>query len=165
MTFLQITQLINNKIRNAILPITKIEHADVEQAIVNEIYANEFIETPITGVVFDKLQAAADGLYYEIKIKKVGKTVFLNGYLKNTSNQIKNNYHLNIINNDFKPIDETVNDISAKTFANQTVLGYVFGLNYILLGSPHRLEVFKVNGTPFFEDEIVRVFGFYTTEN
>ena len=76
MTFLQITQLINNKIRNAILPITKIEHADVEQAIVNELYQSSKQDNDLINEIFEPDENIEYGFVY----KKIGKTVFYSGF-------------------------------------------------------------------------------------
>ena len=165
MTLAQITQFINDKIRNKIPKVVKIELADVQQAIVNEIYADEIIETQSVGIVFDKAKALADDLIYEINIKKVGKTVFLNGYIVCISNVINQRYTLNIINNDFKPVALKINDLSSKVFSNETVLGYAVGLNYETNGNEPQIIVFKINGLPFNGGQFARVFGFYTTQN
>ena len=162
MTFTQITQFINDKIRNKTPKVVKIELADVQQAIVNEIYAQEFLETETNGFIFDKAEAILNNLSYKIKIKKTGKNVFLSGYIY-TLNALSD-LHLNIIKEEFKPTYLQINDLSAKIFSNNTVLAYATGTDADL-GYIPQIKTFIINGLPFNENQVVRIFGFYTTEN
>ncbi len=82
MGFLQtITNLVNGNIRNNPNEIDKSEHSDVEQALANEICKTTTYDNNSIGAIIDELHAASQGVTYNINFKKIGKTVFLNGYV------------------------------------------------------------------------------------
>ena len=73
MSLIALTTLINNNIRNKIPKVIKTEHADVEQAIVNELFPS--VDT-YTGV-------NADNVFYKFDFAKIGNIVFLNIAIRN----------------------------------------------------------------------------------
>ena len=83
MGFLQtITNLVNGNIRNNPNEIDKSEHSDVEQALANEICKTTTYDNNSIGAIIDEIYAESQGVTYIINFKKIGKTVFLNGYVK-----------------------------------------------------------------------------------
>lgn len=90
MNLAQITQFINDKIRNKIPKVVKIELADVQQAIVNEIFTGIVIEDNTVSIPFENIINLSDAFLKEINFniifKKIGTIVFYQGYLKQSSN-------------------------------------------------------------------------------
>ena len=175
MTLAQITQFINDKIRNKIPKVVKIELADVTQVIAEQIFLTEtsiletinvieIIETQNLGIVFDKNLAILNGLNYRIKIKKIGKTVFLNGFVEKNSVE-SNTITLNVNNPEFEPVDNDISDLSVRNFINQSTNCYILGNNYNNGTNLPQIFMLNADGLPFVNGNYVRVFGFYTTKN
>lgn len=76
------TTFIDSKIRNKTPKVLKIEHADVEQSIVNEICKTTTYDDNTKGLIVNEVVALAQGVSYQVNFKKIGKTVFYNGYAK-----------------------------------------------------------------------------------
>ena len=107
MNLAQITKFINDKIRNKTPKVIKIELADIQQEIVNEIYKTETYDTNLKGLIVNEIDANSRGLLYKILFKKVGKTVFFNGTIFNNNNIITSNFFptIKIKNSEFFVVD------------------------------------------------------------
>ena len=103
MTLATITALINSKIRNKTPKVLKAEHADVEQAIVNEIYSTDIYNDGVSpsNDIINKLNA---DIYININIEKTGNKVFIRGFIFNESTQtFFYNDFAEIVNADYFP--------------------------------------------------------------
>ena len=98
-----ITSLINSNIRTKTPLVIKVEHADVEQAIVNEIYSTDIYNDGIypSNDIINKLNA---DIYININIEKTGNKVFIRGFVFNESTQtFFYNDFAEIVNADYFP--------------------------------------------------------------
>jgi len=85
-----LTALINSSIRNKTPLVLKVEHADVEQALVNEVY-----QTTYNMTVAD----APSVISYNLNFRKVGNNIYINGYVKNGNTFMISNIDLLTIGN------------------------------------------------------------------
>lgn len=91
-----LTALINAKIRNKTPKVLKVEHADVEQQIVNTIFASTIYDSNSKGLIINETTAATRGDKYFVLFRKIGKTVFFNGQANNKGMLSTNNVFLEI---------------------------------------------------------------------
>jgi hypothetical protein len=93
MTLAQLTQLVNDNIRNAVVKIKKVTHANVEQAIINEIYSPVYREvyfgagnTQNNSQIIERAATPGnlDTTHHFIYVKKMGNLVWMKGFIKNT---------------------------------------------------------------------------------
>lgn len=87
-TLAQITAAIDDDIRNKTPLVLKVEHADVEQLITDEMFPDsvkiEFDGTiidPTTNIVINPSLASLANLEFKIYFEKVGNHVFVNGLI------------------------------------------------------------------------------------
>jgi len=89
MSLATLTTLINNKIRNKTPKVIKTEHADVEQAIVDEFFNLGVLDNQLTSNLiefnpFSRPESAVLG--YSISLKKTGNVIFIYGLITNIQN-------------------------------------------------------------------------------
>lgn len=98
-TLTTLTALINSKIRNKTPKVLKVEHADVEQAIVNELYSATVREsyngsglTNVLNLTAPNLTTVGNtpNLSYTLDISKTGNKVFVNGFITHRANNTNN---------------------------------------------------------------------------
>lgn len=103
MTLATITALINSKIRNKTPKVLKVEHADVEQAIVDEMYSTDVYNDGVSPLndIINKLNP---DIYININIEKSANKVFIRGFIFNESTQtFFYNDFAEIVNADYFP--------------------------------------------------------------
>jgi hypothetical protein len=89
MTLATITALINSKIRNKTPEVLKTEHADVEQAIVNEVFSGLKYEEVTgatqlpTNTIIDSIGVLSVDVDVKLTFCKKGNIVFVNGQIEN----------------------------------------------------------------------------------
>lgn len=123
MTLATITALINSKIRNKTPKVLKVEHADVEQAIVNEIYAdykNEVITGGVnapTNTIISVISSSTSN-YFSINLdfKISGKSCHVKGYFfYNSTSTYSNQPLFEFTDVIYQPLIEFVSQIGAIT--------------------------------------------------
>jgi hypothetical protein len=89
----QITTAIDAKIRNKTPLVVKVEHADVEQLITDEMFpAPVVVEwngtapvSPITDIICSASLQSSDNIKFKVLFWKQGNTVFYDGYVESLS--------------------------------------------------------------------------------
>ena len=87
--------------------ITKVEHSEVNNALIDELFPEITTVTHANGQGIVKLVL---GMYmlFEIKIAKQGGIVTMTGWFANNSNNILGSaYFIEFLNDDYKPSNET----------------------------------------------------------
>ena len=92
-TLAQITAAIDDDIRNKTPLVLKVEHADVEQLITDEMFPDSVkiewngtsIVDPTANVVVSGSISSPDNVEFKVYFWKQGNTVYLNGFVKNLS--------------------------------------------------------------------------------
>jgi hypothetical protein len=85
MSLATLTTLINNNIRNKNPKVIKTEHADVEQAIVDEFFPS-----------VDNIVGEINGVTYNLNLLKQGRIVVLNAEIENTNAVLVNSININL---------------------------------------------------------------------
>jgi len=78
----ELTTLVDDNIRNKTPKVLKDEHADVEQAIVDELCPDVYNDTQSTTNLITK---ANTNFNYNLNIWKSGRTVFITGIIRNST--------------------------------------------------------------------------------
>lgn len=166
MNLLQITQLINTKIRNAIGLIDKVDVADVNQAIVNELYSSIVVDqniiNPKVEQIISQSEAFLKGLDFSINFKKIGNIVFYNGYVNVNLNPVtegQNILSLKIINPIYYPKLNTVNQNGNCLAFNNNNFKFIQAKNNGVENS------LTINSTGQIAPSYNIINGFYVTEN
>ena len=89
----QITTAIDAKIRNKTPLVVKVEHADVEQLITDEMFPAQVVVEwdgtapvlPTTDIVCSGSLSSADNVKFKVSFWKQGNDVFFNGEIENIS--------------------------------------------------------------------------------
>lgn len=97
-----ILTFINTKLASA-STITASEHREVEVLLLDNLYPVEVNETHATTNVITERNLVNTALQYDVKIYKQGRTVFINGFIKNTTASIVNDYFLTIVGSEYLP--------------------------------------------------------------
>lgn len=84
----ELTTLVDDNIRNKTPKVLKDEHADVEQAIVDEVYGSVITETQSSHAI--TTPEGTSGRNYNIKLVKQGRIVFGFGSVTNSSGSTMN---------------------------------------------------------------------------
>jgi hypothetical protein len=136
MTLATITALINSKIRNKTPKVLKTEHADVEQAIVNEVFSSEIYENtnvPSLMTITSKfISPMTEGLTFEITLKKTGNICFVKFFVIYTGAfTIGGNITVaNILDSSYFPKNTHLNDVVytqkiVSSYHTQGILSYL----------------------------------------
>jgi hypothetical protein len=154
-TLAQITAAIDDDIRNKTPLVLKVEHADVEQLITDEMFPDSAklewsgtaVVDPITDIVVNPALSALAKIEFKIYFEKVGNHVFVNGYLKSkeTSVAIGNILLATFPTNIYKPLTTHTtysqliqsNNLSPVAVSNAGLYLSTFGTNLglYLIGS------------------------------
>jgi hypothetical protein len=127
MTLATITALINSKIRNKTPKVLKTEHADVEQAIVNEVFAdykNEIIEEGVDDLGNTIINVFSDPSTYHLDVnlsfKISGKSCNVTGELViNSTSTYSSQKLFSFINTLYQPKIASDSKILAFTMSGQ----------------------------------------------
>jgi hypothetical protein len=117
MTLATITALINSKIRNKTPKVLKTEHADVEQAIVNEVFSSEIYEStnmPSLMTITEKfVSPMTTGINFNITLKKTGNICFVKFFViqTNTTTIGGNITVAKILDSSYFPKNTYLNDV------------------------------------------------------
>lgn len=96
--------LSDNKIKTNATPILKTEHAEVNDAFLDEFYADTVLEEYTLGTDDTAITTPAlVGKYYELKFKKQGGKVTVTGYINNTLGMMSNTKWFDIVAGEFTP--------------------------------------------------------------
>jgi len=97
--------------------ITKSDHSEVNNALINEIFPETITVTHANGQGIVQLVSGMP-ILFEIQITKQGSVVTMNGWFANNSNNILgSSYFVEFLNDDYKPSDAV------------TALAFTDGLN------------------------------------
>jgi len=97
-----ILTLINTKLSSG-SAISASEHREVEVSLLDNLYPIEVNETHATTNVITERNLVNTNLQYDVKIYKQGRTVFINGFIKNNSAFAVNDYFLTIVGTEYLP--------------------------------------------------------------
>ena len=163
-TLAQITAAIDDDIRNKTPLVLKVEHADVEQLITDEMFPDSVkIEwngtsavDPITDIEVSGSLSIPDNVEFKIYFWKKGNTVYINGYVKNKSlfsdmedlllGEFTTNLYKPLV---ISPIKMNVISRSLSRLVNQVVSATSSGI-YITNGLPSQTklpDVWLFNGS------------------
>ena len=142
MTLATITALINSKIRNKTPKVLKTEHADVEQAIVNEVFSGLKYEE-VTGAtqfpsntIIDLATSSQRDIDVKLIFTKKGNIVFVDGTIQN--NESYSVWTQNIF--DFRPSTEFIPIIENGLFlhyqSNDTFARLILDQGNVYTNSP-----------------------------
>lgn len=140
-----ILSLINTKLASA-SNITASEHREVEVALLDNLYPTVINETHATTNTITTKNTVNTNLQYNVNIYKQGRTVFINGFIKNNSGSAVNDFFLKIVGSEYlpAPIDYAGNFYICNT--NETLSG----LNLATLDENKIRGIVPANGTVVF---------------
>jgi hypothetical protein len=156
MTLATITALINSKIRNKTPKVLKTEHADVEQAIVNEVFSSEIYEStnmPSLMTITEKfVSPMTTGINFNITLKKTGNICFVKFFViqTNTTTIGGNITVAKILDSSYFPKNTYLNDV---VYYQQIVSSYHTQGNLCYLD--FRDDKINVRGQFTFQDKAI----------
>jgi hypothetical protein len=159
----QITTAIDAKIRNKTPLVVKVEHADVEQLITDEMFpASVVVEwdgtapvLPTTDIVCSGSLSSEDNVKFKVYFWKQGNTVYYNGTIESlsTNSSLEDLYLIEFATTLYKPLSisksKTVIIDNYNTICKQIIFAFDTGL-YITSGLPANSGVtrtYTFNGT------------------
>jgi hypothetical protein len=159
----QITTAIDAKIRNKTPLVVKVEHADVEQLITDEMFpASVVVEwdgtapvLPTTDIVCSGSLSSADNVKFKVYFWKQGNTVYYNGFVENlsSSSALQDLYLIEFATTLYKPLaisrSKAVLIDTYNALSKQIIFVWDTGL-YITAGLPAQFGVtrtYSFNGS------------------
>lgn len=153
MNLAAITAFIDAKIRNKTPKVIKIEHADVDQAIVNILFSEIKQENNASHTI---TTPNGSGITYDLKFKKVGNIVYLTGRIQNNTGSTLTNYDaINITNTEYLPKQSLIDSINRIPCLTKNLRACSIGF------TSNAIKIIDILGT----NDILLINGFYFTND